>query len=176
MNYHDMATRVASGDMNALREIYQQCGAELLAFARTLANGNVADAEDIVQECLVRVWQGRRHLASVRDVRAYLFTMVRNIFLNLARKESREARRRAQQGESAPLFVEGPPDDPVEPGKLGGALGSLPEEQKQVVILKVWGGFTLAQIAEILGVPEKTTASRYRYGLEKLKRLLGDAM
>jgi len=171
MNSGDRAIRLASGDKVALREIYQECKRELFLFARTLANGNSADAEDLLQESLLRVWEARRYLAGVRDVRAYLFTTLRNVFLNSVRRESREARRRAEHPNMPGLIIQGPPDDPVAPEELNKALKSLPEEQKQVVVLKIWGELTFAEIASVLDVPEKTAASRYRYGLLKLKNL-----
>ena len=54
------------------------------------------------------------------------------------------------------------------------ALGSLPPEQREVVILKVWHGLTFAEIGAALDIPDNTAASRYRYALQKLRRELGD--
>jgi len=173
MNESDLTTRIASGDKEALREAYELCSRELYMFARALTNRNLSDAEDVLQECFVRVWERRRHLGSVRNLRAYLFTTLRNVYLNFARSESREMKRRA---ESAGLVVTGPPDDPVAAERLDQALDTLPEEQRQVVVLKVWGGLTLAEIAGVLDESENTVASRYRYGLNKLRKLLGDVL
>ena len=50
------------------------------------------------------------------------------------------------------------------------ALTQLPPEQREVIVLKVWGGLTFSQIAETLGMPANTAASRYRYGLTALKQ------
>ena len=52
------------------------------------------------------------------------------------------------------------------------ALGSLPHEQREVVIMKLWGNLSFAQIGEALSVPANTAASRYRYALEKLRHPL----
>jgi len=52
---------------------------------------------------------------------------------------------------------------------LSVALGELPAEQRSVVHLKLWEGLTFEQIAEVLDVPPNTAASRYRYGLDKLR-------
>jgi RNA polymerase sigma-70 factor (ECF subfamily) len=51
-------------------------------------------------------------------------------------------------------------------------LASLPLEQREVITLKIDGGLTFAQIAEILHVNPNTAASRYRYAMEKLRRFL----
>ncbi|MFO1065233.1 MAG: sigma-70 family RNA polymerase sigma factor [Pirellulales bacterium] len=53
------------------------------------------------------------------------------------------------------------------------ALRTLPHQQSEVVVLKIWEELTFAQIAEILDIPAPTAASRYRYAMEKLARLLG---
>jgi len=52
------------------------------------------------------------------------------------------------------------------------ALGALPEEQREVVIMRIWGGMTLAEIAGVSGASLNTIASRYRYALEKLREAL----
>jgi RNA polymerase sigma-70 factor (ECF subfamily) len=51
------------------------------------------------------------------------------------------------------------------------AMSQLPEMYRQVLTLKVWGGLTFAEIAETLGIPANTAASRYRYGLVELRKL-----
>ena len=55
---------------------------------------------------------------------------------------------------------------------LSAALGELPADQRAVVHLKLWEGLTFEQIAELLGIPLNTAASRYRYGLDKLRERL----
>ena len=137
-------------------------------FALTLTRGNQADAEDALQECFVRMWENRSKLSSVGFLRGYLFRMLRNIFLNMRRTESREMERRSR------LVVEGPSDSDVDAEAIDDALTELPEEQRQVVVLKVWGRLTLAQVGEALGISPNTVASRYRYALDKLRQQLGD--
>ena len=56
--------------------------------------------------------------------------------------------------------------------RLSAALGELPADQRAVVHLKLWEGLTFEQIAELLGIPLNTAASRYRYGLDKLRERL----
>jgi RNA polymerase sigma-70 factor (ECF subfamily) len=55
------------------------------------------------------------------------------------------------------------------------ALAHLPEDQRTVLVLKVWGGLTFPQIADALSIPANTAASRYRYALDKLRTLLAEA-
>jgi RNA polymerase sigma-70 factor (ECF subfamily) len=53
------------------------------------------------------------------------------------------------------------------------AMSKLQEVYREVVTLKTWGGLTFAEIAEALEIPANTAASRYRYGLEELRKALG---
>jgi RNA polymerase sigma-70 factor (ECF subfamily) len=53
-------------------------------------------------------------------------------------------------------------------------LARIPEKHREVIVLKIWGELTFAQIAAQLGESPNTVASRYRYGLEHLKKLLAD--
>ena len=159
---------IASGDKAALRQAYEAYGREMYMFALTLTKGNNTNADDALQECFVRVWQSRDKLASVTSLRGYLFTMLRNTFLNLRRTESRETDRRSR------LIVEGPSGSDVDAEAIDKALNALPEEQRQVVVLKVWGGLTLAEAGQALGIPANTAASRYRYALGKLRECLGE--
>jgi RNA polymerase sigma-70 factor, ECF subfamily len=55
---------------------------------------------------------------------------------------------------------------------LQAALLELPEEQREVVVLRIWSGMTLAEVADLSGVSLNTAASRYRYALEKLRERL----
>jgi RNA polymerase sigma-70 factor (ECF subfamily) len=55
---------------------------------------------------------------------------------------------------------------------LSAALGELPPDQRAVLHLKLWEEFTFERIAEALGIPPNTAASRYRYGIDKLRTLL----
>jgi RNA polymerase sigma-70 factor (ECF subfamily) len=72
----------------------------------------------------------------------------------------------------SPFAPAGDPDEKVFREDLAAALGELPEEQRAVVHLKLWEGLTFEQIAGALEIPLNTAASRYRYGLDKLRERL----
>jgi RNA polymerase sigma-70 factor (ECF subfamily) len=65
---------------------------------------------------------------------------------------------------------EGP--DPAPDGRLAEALGRLPDEQREVILLKVQEDLTFKEIAAVCGVSGNTAASRYRYGLARLRESL----
>jgi len=131
----------------------------------------MADAEDVVQEAFVRFWRGQRGLSG--EPLALLLTSVRRAALDTARSRSRRASREASAaaGADVPLF------EPLGEGDdrrivIEAALARLPREQREVLALKIWGGLTFAEIAEQLGIPPNTAASRYRYALGALRREL----
>ena len=104
-------------------------------------------------------------LAKANDKKPFLFACVRNAIL-----EDSKVRRR-----DAPLDVEAiwfqPPDrDDAEEKNLRHALNALPGDQREVIVLHVWGELTFSDIGGLVGVSANTAASRYRYALAKLRR------
>jgi RNA polymerase sigma-70 factor, ECF subfamily len=147
-----------------------QYGPALLLFARQFSSGQ-ADAEDLVQEAFIRFWHFRN---SAADPKAYLFSCLRNCALELHRSERRlKAREQAVRMPliSDALFQKRMEDDERR-GAIEAALNVLPDEQREVVVMKIWGELTFPQIAEVLGVPVDTAASRYRYALQSLRGAL----
>ena len=131
-----------------------------------------ADAEDVVQEAFVRFWRSRDRAA---DPTAYLFACVKRSALDCVRARGRQTRREAAvakpEGES--LF-DGPLEQSERRAAVAAALDTLPEAQREVLVMKVWGGLTFPQIADALGIPADTAASRFRYALSKLRERLAE--
>ena len=155
----------------ASHEDWKRCFCEiapgLLLFARQWVH-SAADAEDIVQEAFVKFWR-RNHKV---DNRALLYSAVRSIALDFIRRNSRRARREASAfGEtefSEPQFEI---EDETQRA-LAEAIDGLPREQREVLVMKIWNELTFAEIAGALGISQNTAASRYRYALAALKRML----
>jgi RNA polymerase sigma-70 factor (ECF subfamily) len=147
-------------------------GPALLLFARQWLPA-FADAEDVVQEAFVRFWQARHNAA---DPAAYLFACVKNCALDRLRGDRRRTRREEAaarpEGESSWFVPELEQDE--RRVAIEAALRLLPEEQRLVLLMKVWGALSFLQIAEALGVPANTAASRYRYAIAKLRELLAE--
>jgi RNA polymerase sigma factor (sigma-70 family) len=131
-----------------------------------------ADAEDVVQEAFVRFWRDPHRAA---DPAAYLYAWVKRAALDWQRGRARRARREAAAArpEGEPLF-DGPAELAERRAAIAAALGTLPAEQREVLVMKVWGGLSFPQIAEALGVSANTAASRYRYALAKLREQLAE--
>ncbi len=129
------------------------------------------DARDLLQDHFVKLARNGGCLDGVRCERAFLFRMAHNQAIDWSR---RVALRRAKANDlPAPIVVRsGDPDAVQFAAKLEEAMAALPDEQRGVVQLKLWGEMTFEQIGEIQGTSPNTAASRYRYGIEKLRQLL----
>jgi RNA polymerase sigma-70 factor (ECF subfamily) len=133
-----------------------------------------ADTHDVLQEVFRRLVERPALLGGVRDERSFLLRLAHNAAVDLMRR--RTARQHAADGLAAistDLFL--PTNDPDEAAfrhELAAALAELPPEQRAVVHLKLWEGLTFDAIAETLDIPLNTAASRYRYGVDKLRARL----
>ena len=151
---------------------FQLHGPKLLLCARQWTRSQ-ADAEDVVQEAFVRFWRHQRGLPG--NPMALLVTSVRRAALDLGRRESRRAAREeraeASREEGEPLFASSLEDDDRR-AAIESALWRLPDQQREVLVLKIWGELTFEQIAAQLEIPPNTAASRHRYALAALRREL----
>ena len=124
----------------------------------------------MLQEALVESWQRCADTAEP-PAPALVFATIRRRAIDLVR--SAEARGRREQEHAAldsPWFSPGDGGD-REDAELERAVKSLPPIQQEVVTLKVWCGLTFQEISATLGVPMNTAASRYRYGLDRLREM-----
>jgi len=156
-------------------DIYRDIEAEiprLRRYARALAR-DAATADDLVQDCLARAL-GKLHLwQDGTDLRAWLFTILHNQYVNQVRRSVREG---AAVGltETEPLLTRPPHQSRrLELRDLERALARLPEEQRSVILLVGLEGMRYEEVAAVLGVPLGTVRSRLSRGREALRRLMG---
>ena len=136
--------------------------------------GRREDAEDAVQEVFAAMFKSSRNLAEVQNLTAYLFTSLRRAAGRSAARRLREPRSGASA--IADLTARADPSDrsSFDSERLQKALLALPAEQREVIALKIDGGLTFAETAQVIGISANTAASRYRYALERLRALLKD--
>lgn len=130
-------------------------------------------AKDVLQDVFVKLANGGISLAGVRDVRAYLFRMTRNLFIDRIRREQAGRERGERWG--LEFGLEARQDDPDQRefvAWLEDGLAELPEDQRSAVVLHLWDEMSFADIGEICEVSANTAASRYRYGIDKMRRRL----
>lgn len=145
-----------------LADLYDRVGRRLYAYALSLT-GDPSRSEDAVQDAFVRLLQyapGR----DVKSLEGFLFTATRNLILDARRRQARH------RGLPPPLPLQQSSGEPDEAASK--ALGQLPEEQREAVVLKIYADLTFAEIAQVTGSSLDTAAARYRLGLEKLAHLL----
>lgn len=147
---------------------------KFLLFARQKARTE-ADAQDLVQEALVEATQRRNDAQPPPP--ALVFATIHRRAIDWARSQDR---RNAREMMVADLTPETWFDTSVEERErarlMQDAMKKLPEIYREVITLKVWGELTFAEIAESLAIPANTAASRYRYGLEELRKAMKEVL
>ena len=155
------------------KRTYEQVAPQLLLYARQLVSAK-ADAEDVVQMAFVRWW--RRFPQGDAAHIPLLYAAVRTIALDQRRSDTRRVNREAKSEIAVP-HEDAPTFDP-QPGQheitsiVDKALQELPQQQREVVTLKLWGGLTFNEIAATIGDSINTVAGRYRYALQALHKKL----
>lgn len=145
-----------------VQDLYQRHGPALLAYATSLLPDR-GMAEDVLHQVFLGLL-GKSELPE--EARPYLFRAMRNRALNARRNSTRVTPLDDRQWLVKPQGM-------MEAGlEVERALRELPPEQREVVIMRIWGEMTLAEVARVLDVPANTVASRYRYALEKLRMAL----
>jgi RNA polymerase sigma-70 factor (ECF subfamily) len=156
-----------------LDELYERHGERLYRYL-LFKLGSAEDAEDVLQESFCRFARYDLRWRLIRNPRAFVFRIARNeanrfLRRKLGRKEGERMIAAGGIGTFAAAVVA--PEEPALIFLLRLA-SELPTEQKEVVYLKVFDGLTFKEIALVCGVSANTAASRYRYGIEKLRQAM----
>jgi RNA polymerase sigma-70 factor (ECF subfamily) len=147
--------------------------------------GSRAEAEDVVQETFLRAFRGFRRFSPGTNCRAWLFTILRNVFLNRVRARGPEVVDGPEPLDSVEVeSATGPSEGARNPeeeffqsvlhGDVDRALKALPLPFREAVVLADLEGLTYREIAEVLGCPLGTVMSRLSRGRDLLRRLLKD--
>lgn len=143
----------------------------LRAFAVSLC-GSMSTADDLVQDTLLKAWSNSEKFEAGTNIRAWLFTILRNTYFSLYRKRSREVQ--DSEGTYAQrLAVHGAQDGHVDLADFRKALALLPEEQREALIMVGASGLSYEEAAEICGVALGTIKSRVNRARTRLAHLLG---
>jgi len=161
------------GSNEALCRIYQKYGDYLLALAAALLE-DVNAAEDVLHDIFCRFIESREKLKLAGNLKSFLATCT----VNLARDRLRARKLQpCELGETTVVDTNGPENYAIfgeQARSLSHAIAQLTYEQQEVIMLHVRGGMKFRQIAGIQGASINTVKSRYRYGLEKLRKTLSD--
>jgi RNA polymerase sigma-70 factor (ECF subfamily) len=128
--------------------------------------GDRGRAQDAVHQVFLKLLEGGTQ-SQVVDIKAYLFRCVRNAVLN-----ETKIFQRSMSLEDDSAWFNPPERDYSAELNLRRELSILPVDQRETVVLHIWGELTFSQVAEILGISANTAASRYRYALAKLREAM----
>lgn len=142
----------------------------LRRYARALTGDHVS-AEDLVQDTLERAWQRMALWRPGTNIRAWLFTIMHNLYVNQI-KASARGMRRSDNPTELDVPVSAAQDDRLELRDLDRALQRLPHEQREVVLLIGLEQLSYDEAAKVLGVPIGTVMSRLSRGREQLRSMM----
>lgn len=156
-----------------LEQLYDRHAAALFAFLLNLTRDE-ADTRDVLQEVFIRLARRPELMSGIRSERDFLLRLTHNLAIDTIRRRNSRTRAHDALGResTSPFASTTDPDQAAYRDQLAEALGDLPEEQRAVVHLKLWEGLTFEAIASLLELSPNTAASRYRYGLDKLRERL----
>ena len=150
----------------------------LRRYARVLT-GEANRADDLVQDTLARAWEKRALWQAGTDLRAWLFTVMHNLFINQRALARRDAANISIDGAGAPaevwqLSVRPSQQAYVELREVVLQIGRLPAEQREVLILAAVEEMKYEEIAQILDIPVGTVMSRLSRARDKLRRIVAE--
>jgi RNA polymerase sigma-70 factor, ECF subfamily len=172
-NYSDApSVQVRAADPDLIRSVYAEHGAALLGYVSRLLDGDRQQAEDIVQETLLRAWRHPEALDVDRgDVRPWLWTVARRLLID--RSRARRARPAEVRERDLGAFPAGDElAEALQAWQVADALRSLTAAHRAVLVQTYYLGRTVAEAAEVLGVPAGTVKSRASYALRELRLVL----
>ena len=143
----------------------------LRRYARALTR-DLSRADDLVQSCLTRAIAKQHLWQCGTDLRAWLFTILHNQYVNDVRRSAREGNS-VELDEATTLVVASNAIPSLQLRDLEIAMGKLQPEQRQVILLVGLEGMTYEEVAAILGVPVGTVRSRLSRGRDQLRLLMG---
>lgn len=142
-------------------QFYEARASGLILYGRALGLGH-GEAEDVLHETFLAVM---RRVEFPREAENYFVRSYRNRALNHKRSLWR---RLTREIESHRWFENSTEEDPAIESAMR-ALTELPQDQREVIVLKIWNRFTFEEIGGLLEISPNTAAGRYRYGLQKIK-------
>lgn len=160
-------SQIASGDSVALGKLYEETSPAIYGFALSILK-NKSDAEDILQDLYVRVYQSASTYRTKGKPMAWLLTMTRNLCLMRIREQKKT--NLLPSDEIYQVYEQAVTDE--DRMVLESLLKDLKDEERQIVVLHSLTGLKHREIASLLELPLPTVLSKYNRALKKLRNLL----
>jgi RNA polymerase sigma-70 factor (ECF subfamily) len=165
---------LAQNDPAAVELMWNRYADDLFAYLLVVLCSR-HDAEDVLQTVFLRIVQKRNWLAKARNPDAYVYKIARNEASSFISHRKRERKVKSLE-ESWLIVPEGHKELNDLSEELQTALARLPQQQREVIVMKIYRQKTFLEISKLLGLSQNTVASRYRYGMEKLRTILRDIL
>jgi RNA polymerase sigma-70 factor, ECF subfamily len=163
---------IAAGDAGAFDLIWKEYGQMLFGIMLSILCSH-HDAEEAFQDVFFKIAKKKDNIAEAKNMSGYIYSIARNEAMSFLAKR-RKAPEPADPAEFWLVPAKEEKDFKDESVQISKALAELPEEQRTVIVMKIYRDMTFDDIAESMNISLNTAASRYRYGMDKLKVLLGD--
>jgi len=174
----ELMERVHDGEVRAFEVVFDRHATAAFSLAYRMS-GRRAAAEDIVQEAFLSLWRSSRAYDPARgSVRSWVLSVVHNRAIDALRRQGARDRDVPDDGIaerlSSPDRTDAEAERRDDARRVRTALDELPPDQRRVIELAFFGGFTHTQIAEMLDLPPGTVKGRMRLGLTKMRTVLGE--
>ncbi len=161
--------RARNGDREAFGRLYEAVALDLYRMA-LYTLGDPQDAEDMVAETFLEAWKGIHNLRETDRFRQW---MLRILSVRCKRRVARYIQEKGNI-DIDDYLEEGVPDTGGPRAEVRDAMARLAPDERQIVLLSVLEGYTMREIAGMLGLPQGTVSSKLHRTLKKLRQMLGD--
>jgi RNA polymerase sigma-70 factor (ECF subfamily) len=176
---HELLIRLKKGDMLAFDQVYELYSHKLFSFVFRILKDE-AEADDVVQEVFVKIWESREKLGDYKLLNSYIFTIAYNNSIDLIRKKINNNKYLEHLKISATINFTPSIVSQIEFDELNNEVEKLivklPERQKQVYLLHREEGLTYPEIAERLGISKNTVENHMVKALKYLRHNLDNAL
>ena len=185
----DLMLAFRDGDPSAFEELVSRHRRGLFNFLLRSVH-NRSRAEELLQEVFLRVIRAKGRYQRTARFTTWIYTIARNLCVDESRRQKfrrtvpLEAKRRGRSvdgglsvldvTESDQVGTDAAAEAPKIRARVAAAIDNLPDDQREVFVMRQFGGLSFKQIGEAVGAPENTVKSRMRYALEKLRGDLRD--
>jgi RNA polymerase sigma-70 factor (ECF subfamily) len=153
---HDLAARLRAGDADVARDLYREYGRLVFAVAHRVL-GDVGLSEEATQQAFLQAWTARASVDPARGLRSWLCTIAQRAAIDLQRRETRHRHAELDEERAA---AGSEPEQAWEVWRVREAVDRLAEEERVVVRLQHFEGYSLQEIGDRLGIPVGTVKSR----------------
>lgn len=176
---YELLTRLKNGDVLAFDQVYELYSHKLYSFVFKILK-NEADADDIVQEVFVKIWESRYKLDDHKLLSSYIFTIAYNHSIDLIRKRINSNKYLEHLKNSSILYSTPNSISELEFNELNTQvkklIANLPERQKQVYLLHKEKGLTYPEIAEHMGISKNTVENHMAKALKYLRSNISNTL